>query len=112
MSITYTWKLTSIKTLNESPYQDAIVQAYWDKIGTDLDGNVGIYCGSSNFSTAELSPEEPFIPINEITEAQVLNWIQAKIDPTYELIINNQIETQITNNVIPNQKPEIPWLIV
>ena len=52
MSLTYTWKVTGIKTRDEvneqgETLQNAVVQTYWQKIGTDADGN-GKGCTSNS----------------------------------------------------------------
>ena len=39
MAITYTWEVTGIKTRNTENFANAVVQTYWQKIGTDSDGN-------------------------------------------------------------------------
>ena len=54
MAITYTWKVTSLKTKNEGSNQNAVVQTYWQKIGTDENGNEAVFSGATPFTTTTM----------------------------------------------------------
>ena len=42
MNITHTWKITGLKTKDvDATKPQAIIQTYWQKIGTDENGNDG-----------------------------------------------------------------------
>ena len=67
MAITYTWKVTSIKTKNEGENKDAVVQTYWTKTGKDENGNEGVFSGATPFKDG--NPSDPnFVPFNQLTE--------------------------------------------
>lgn len=109
MSITYTWKVTSVKVKNEGSYTDAVVQTYWEKIGTDEQGNTGKFSGATPFTTANTQPNQ-FVPYENLTEEIVLAWIQSAVTGDYELHVNGQIAKQIDEIINPViSKEKLPW---
>ena len=111
MSLTYTWKVTGIKTRDEvnaegETLQNAVVQTYWQKIGTDADGNEGTFSGATPF-TAKDVPAGAFVPLAELTEETVIGWIQAVVVGSYEEHVNGMIQKQIDDKTITDAK--LPW---
>ena len=104
----YTWKITEIKVKNEETHQNAVVQTYWQKIGTDAEGNIGIFEGATPFTSVDV-PENEFVPVDQLTESIVLNWIQSKIDDTYENHIHEMILKSIEDSKNPEQTIDLPW---
>lgn len=101
MTMTYSWKVTSIK---KDP-NDSVVQTYWEKKGVDEDGNEGMFAGATPF-TADPNAEG-YIPFANLTEADVLNWIQAVVVGDYEEHVNSQIQRQIDEKTIT--EADMPW---
>jgi hypothetical protein len=118
MSYTYTWKITSLKVKDQvnsegATLTDAVVQTYWQVAGTDADGNKGEFSGATPF-TAENVPAGTFKAFADLTEADVLAWIQNVVnnDPVYKDHIDKQIQKQIDehNNVVREvQEAGLPW---
>lgn len=111
MALTYTWNVTGVKTKNETNadgvvLQDAVVQTYWQKVGTDSDGNTGTFSGATPFSAATV-PEGEFVAFSSLTEDTVLGWIKAVVVDGYEEHVNSQIQKQIDDQTI--QEPGLPW---
>jgi len=106
METTYTWKVLSIKVQDEGSNKNAVVQTFWAKIGTDENGNVGKFFGATPFTSAN-SPQGSFLPLESLTEAKVLEWIQAVVIGSYEAHVNRQIEEQLAKNVPKDVK--MPW---
>jgi hypothetical protein len=104
--MTYTWKVTGVKTVDTQDVTDAIVQTYWEKTGTDENGNQGTFTGATPFLQSSINPEN-FIPYGELTEEIVLGWIQAVIVDEYEEHVNEQIQKQIDARSIST--PNLPW---
>lgn len=107
MAIEYTWKVTGVKTRTEDMEPDFVYQTYWTKTGTD-----GEYSGTFTGATPlKADPTQPFTPFNELTEAQVLGWIQAEVNaqPSYVQHINDQIQKAIDAAKNPSQEPPLPW---
>lgn len=105
--MTYTWKITGVKTTDTESITDAVVQTYWEKIGTDENQNQGIFKGATPFPKP-LSNSENFIPYTELTEEIVLEWIKSAVTGTHEQHVNEQIQKQIDSKSI--KQPSLPWL--
>lgn len=97
----YTWEVTGIKTTDGG----GVVQTYWKKTGTDADGNTGTFSGATPF---EVNPDAAdYIPFDQLTEADVLGWIQAVVVGSYEEHVNSQIQKQINRKFISDA--QMPW---
>lgn len=97
----YTWEVTGLKTTNDG----GVVQTYWKKTGTDADGNTGTFAGATPF---EVNPDAAdFIPFDQLTEADVLGWIQAVVVGSYEEHVNGMIQKQISAKMITDAA--MPW---
>lgn len=108
MSMTYTWKVTGLKTKDEGSNASAVVQTYWEKIGTDSNGNVGKFSGATPFTSANV-PSGSFVPFEELTEEIVLGWIKAEVVGSYEQHVNEQIQKQIDAAANPVVEATLPW---
>jgi hypothetical protein len=98
----YTWEITGLKNNADQ----SVVQTYWKKTGTDTDGNVGTFSGATPFENADPSAEG-YIPFADLTEADVLGWIQAVVVDGYEEHVNGQIQKQIDQAVVVDAA--MPW---
>ena len=107
MAITYTWKVTSLKVKNEGTNTNAVVQTYWEKIGTDGNGNEGKFIGATPFTT--VGSDSSFIPFDQLTEETVLGWIKAQVVGQYEQHVNEKIAEQIDAKVNVVQEMKMPW---
>jgi hypothetical protein len=115
MSLTYTWKIKSLKKQDDpsAELNDIIVQTYWECTGTDTANNSGIFSGATPFEPDQVDPEN-FTAYEDLTEAQVIGWIQDVVDgnPTYKDHIDEQIQKQIDAIVRPTvevNSAALPW---
>jgi hypothetical protein len=115
MSLTYTWKIKSLKKLDDpfAELNDIIVQTYWECTGTDSDGNSGTFHGATPFEPDQVDPDN-FTTYENLTEAQVLGWIQDVVNTndSYKEHIDRQIQTQIDAIVRPTEEVHadaLPW---
>lgn len=108
MSLTYTWKVKNIKTATEQGREGVIVQTYWEKTGTDADGNSGTFIGATPFSAAN-TPDEEFVNLENLTEETVLNWIKAVVVDQYEQHVNTQIARKIQESKGMHDHTPMPW---
>lgn len=102
----YTWEVTDMKTVNADGVENAVIQTYWKKTGTDAEGNQGTFTGATPFAISSINPDD-FIPYDQLTEEIVLGWIQAIVVGAYEEHVNAQIEKQILASNIHD--PGLPW---
>ena len=111
MSITYTWKVTSIKTKDETNTdkvinKDAVIQTYWQKIGRDNDGNEGKFSGATPLTSINISASD-FKPLKNLKEEDVLGWIKPQVTGDYEVHVNEIIQKQIDDKAI--KETDMPW---
>jgi hypothetical protein len=115
MALTYTWKINSLKKQDNpsAELNDIIVQTYWECTGTNEDNNSGTFTGATPFDPDRVDPEN-FTSYEDLTEAQVLGWIQAEVNgnPNYKAHIDEQIQKQIDAIVRPIVEVKdnaLPW---
>lgn len=96
MALTYTWKLKSLKKTNVDGLLGVIVGTQWELTGTDEDGFSGTFYGATPFKLDEVDPQN-FTPYENLTQAQVLNWIENVVVGSYKEHIDSQIQKQIDN---------------
>jgi len=99
MAITYTWSVTGIKVTNVGDKTKYVVQTYWNKTGTDENGNTGTFNGATPF--APNADQSDFIPFDQLTHEIVLGWIQPLVTGSYEDHVNGVIAKQIASKASP-----------
>jgi len=108
----YTWEITGIKKQDASGVNDAIIQTYWKKTGTDSDGNTGTFSGATPFDPSTVDPDN-FVSYENLTQEMVLGWIQSVVDsqPGYAQHINEQIQKEIDSKILPvtEESTTFPW---
>lgn len=109
MAITYTWKITGLKTKDVDGKPSAVVQTYWQKTGTDENGNQGTFQGATPFTVDPTDDSGPFIPFSELTEDDVLAWIKTVVVGNYEEHVNGKIAEQIEQKIAPVTDAKLPW---
>lgn len=111
MALTYTWAITSLAKTNEADLQNVIVQTTWTCTGTDEDGDSGTFNGATPFPLNTVNPDD-FIPYEDLTEADVIGWVQAVVVGSYKEHVDAQINKQILLKKHPvDQVPngDFPW---
>lgn len=108
MSNSYTWLITSLDCIpNVDGKTDYVVTAHWTCQGTD-----GTFSGSVyNTATFVVDPSKPdYVPYADLTEAEVVSWVQASLTPegveATEQAIDLQIQAQINPPIVT---PPLPW---
>lgn len=110
MAVTYTWKITGIKVRDVSEdKKSSVVQTYWQKIGTDENGNQGTFSGATPFTVDPNDDAGPFIPFEELTEQNVIDWIKTIVVESYEDHVNQSIQEQINQKISPVTETPMPW---
>lgn len=111
-NITYTWKITGLRTQDVSESRPgAVVQTYWQKIGTDENGNEGIFSGATPFTVDPTDNSGPFIPFEELTEQDVIDWIKAVVVGDYAKHVDGKIQEQIQEKLKPITDSKLPWAL-
>jgi hypothetical protein len=115
MAFTYTWGIERLKKQDDPSLElnDIIVQTYWKCTGTDENDISGTFNGATPFEPDQVDPDN-FTSYEDLTEAQVIGWIQAVVNgnPGYKAHIDEQIQKQIDAVVRPITEIEssaLPW---
>ena len=107
MAVTNTWAVVQLECYPEVDGEtDVVFTVHWTLTGTDGTYTGYVY-GSQGVS---INPDEPFTPYDQLTEAQVIGWVQAAMGEeqvaSYEANVAQQIEDQINPPVVT---PPLPW---
>jgi hypothetical protein len=107
MTITNTWNVTQMDAYPEYEGEtDVVFTVHWTLTGTD-ETYVGSVYGSVGVS---LDEGATFTPYEDLTEAQVIGWVQdalgAEQVAAYEANVAQQIADQIDPPVVT---PPLPW---
>lgn len=111
MSLTYVYAVTSLKKTTDGSIDNAVVQSTWTCTGTDANGDSGVFNGATPFPLSSVDPDN-FIPYEELTEADIIKWIEAVVVGSYKEHIDAQIMKQIAlikNPVVEVPSNELPW---
>lgn len=109
MSNTYNWVISQLECYPEHEgHNDVVFTVHWRRQATGGSGhNADIY-GSQ---AVTLDAEAPFTPYAELTEAQVIGWLEDAFGPellaAQEAALDKQIADQINPPVV---RPPLPWL--
>jgi hypothetical protein len=111
----YTWKITQLVKQNTNDLDNIIVGTRWTVTGTDEDGYEGTFTGATPFSLNTVDSNN-FTPYDELTETQVLGWIQSVVSGSaitsyWDHIserINKSIEAE-KNIRVPVDSNDLPW---
>ena len=105
---TYTWSINALYTV-QKPDPDYIVNAMWTLTGVDGQYSASIG-GNTQFAVQAQKPD--YIPYDQITEADVIAWVQASLGEqgvaNTEACVQGQIDSQINPPVSPENTP-LPW---
>jgi hypothetical protein len=107
MAITNTWAVVQMDAYPEyEGNADVVFTVHWTLNGTDGEHTAGVY-GSAGLT---LDPEATYVPYADLTEAQVIGWVQAALGEeqvaSYEANVAQQIANQINPPVVT---PPLPW---
>ena len=101
MAITYTWNCTTVDTYpTKSDQTDVIFNVHWRLNGVDdtEDNNVGDSYGVVSLDTEDLST---FTAFADITEADVIGWVEAALGEDQVASIKASIDAQIAEKITP-----------
>ncbi len=106
MATTYTWTVDQMYTL-DTPEPGFVVNVLWTLTGVD-----GQYTASIGGNSQFTVQEGTFTPYDQLTQAQVIGWVQDSLGPdgvaNFEANVQGQINSMITPPVSPQNTP-LPW---
>ena len=101
MAITYTWNCTTVDTYpTKSDQTDVIFNVHWRLMGVDdtENENVGDSYGVASLDTEDLST---FTAFADITEADVIGWVEAALGEDQVAALKTSIDAQIAEKITP-----------
>jgi hypothetical protein len=109
---TITWQVEQMSCYPEEAGQtDVVFSVAWRVNGVDDTSGTPLY--ATVYGTESVSPYTagaPFTPYANLTQAQVVGWVQDSMGAEQVASINASIEQQIENQVNPPVvTPPLPW---
>ena len=99
MTTTYNWSVVQMDRLTSDGF---VVTVHYNVSATDGDYSASTY-GTVGYTE---QPDESYTPYDELTEAQVVGWVQESLGKdTVEASLAGQIEAQKN----PVQASGVPW---
>ena len=107
MANTYTWVISQLDAYpQQDGHTDVVFTVHWRRQATDGTYSADIY-GSQSVT---LDPEAPFTPYEDLTEAQVIGWLEdamgEEVLAAQVAALDKQIEDQINPPVVVLP---LPW---
>lgn len=97
MVITYTWIISQLNCVpHEDGYQNVVQTVHWQ-----LNGVEDTYTGSVYGTVALPGPGQPFTDYADLTEPQVVGWVEDALGPEQVLMFKENIAQQIANQINP-----------
>lgn len=106
MSTTYQWEIANIETKTEGSNVDSIVLAHWVKIAIADDGARARFCGATPLTSVN---SNSFTAYTDVTEAKVIEWVQASLDEEHEQQVNEFLEESLEAERNPQVMKANPW---
>ena len=93
MANTYTWKINQLDAkIHEDGLNNVIYTIHWTYIATD-DSEEPISASSIGCLAVKYNEGDPFIPYNELTKDNVINWLEGEYNvEEMKNTLDNQIE--------------------
>ena len=109
---TIVWHIEQLSYYPEiDNYVDVVFSAAWRVNGELTQDGTTYYAtvyGSQVLSP--YSPKSPFVPYNDLQEAQVIGWVQGAMGDSQVAAINASVEKQIQDQITPAViTPPLPW---
>jgi len=106
---TYTWTITSMLVMPVLDGQtDVVVSANWNILGEDQ----GYTYNLAGWQSFTLQQGEGFTPYDQLTEAQVIGWVQSAMGEngvtSMEASVQGSLNALINPPVVPVIEP-LPW---
>ena len=107
MSVTNTWVIEQMDCYPQAEGEtDVVFAVHWRVNATD-----GTY-NATSYGTAGVTyvASEPYTPYADLTQAQVVGWVQAALGQEQVDAIDAGLATNIANQVNPpTVTPPLPW---
>lgn len=105
---TYLWSISALDCKpEEDGYKDCVITAHWRVDATDGIYTAGVY-GTQSFS---LNTEGDFTPFEDLTQEQVVTWVQESMGIDAVTALQENLDKQIDDQIDPPIiTPPLPWV--
>ena len=105
---TYEWTISQLDCYpTESGNTDVVFNIHWTLTGTEA-GFTGSVYGTAGVS---LEAGAPYTPYADLTQDQVVAWVEASLGDEGVDAIKDNIDGQIDNQIAPTVvTPALPWV--
>lgn len=105
----YTWKILKLglqDQLNHEGHlhENVVVNVKWRRTGVDTDGVTASYVGNTPFSATNVTAAD-FTNVNDLTNDQLIAWLEDELESGELQRIDAQIEKKIERNRVRSIKP-------
>lgn len=98
-----TWQITQLDRKTSDGF---VLVAHWQCVDTDGDYSGRVY----NTQSFEFNPDEPgFIPYDDLTEAEVIGWVQTALGEEGVAATEAAVAAQIEAQKNPPISTGLPW---
>lgn len=107
MAIIYTYEPTELfMAPSLDGLTDVVTRVRYNYTGVDEEtGLSAVFVGAAPMP--EPTSGQPFIPLNELTEPEVVSWLTATVNPSH---MQEMIAKNIGNQIAPKYEPvPLPW---
>lgn len=107
MTTTYTWAVVQMDAYPElNGETDVVFNVHWTLVGNEAGFSSSVY--GAQFVIVD--PNAPFTPYADLTQDQVIGWVQAAMGAEQVAIYEANVSQQINDQIIPPiVTPPLPW---
>ena len=109
MATNFVWSISALDCIPQvGDFTDYCVTSHWRCSGDDGEGHTGSCYSTVSFT---VDPDKPnFVPFDEITEAQAIQWTQDALGEEQVAAVYTSIDSQIEDQINPKiVTPTLPW---
>jgi hypothetical protein len=107
MATTYTWAVVQMDAYPEADGDtDVVFNVHWTLTGEEAGFSGSVY-GAQGVT---VDPDAPFTPYADLTEEQVIGWVQDSMGEERVAALEANVTQQINDQVAPPVvTPPLPW---
>jgi hypothetical protein len=112
MAVSYSWKITQLTKKTEQGTDNVVVHCRWELKGTESEtGTVGTFPGATPL-VYDPANSGSFVPFEDLTEADVISWLESIVVDSYWDHVTERIQEQIDLTDDPAEEVNdeaLPW---
>jgi len=107
MATTYTWAVVQMDCYPEEDGEmDVVFNVHWTLTGEEA----GFSANAYGTQAVAVDPDAPFTPYADLTEEQVIGWVQDSMGEERVAALEAAVAAQINDQIAPPVvTPPLPW---